>query len=283
MGGGIAAALAERGASVNAYDADPTALERLLADAPGVHAASSPAAAVDGAAALLTVVPGPAELAAVADDLLNVDPGPVPYAWLQMSTVGPPQIAEIAARAAARGITVTDVGIVGSPPQASAGELTLLVGGLDEVAAPARSVLDAIGSVMACGGSGTGMTVKVLANLLGGAITTATGEALAIGRRLGVPDAVLVEGLMATGARNVHLQGPYAERALRGDLRPAFTTTLALKDVRLGLDLAEQLNLPVPTSAGAASALEHSSAAGYAEADVTALFAALVHGPATDA
>ena len=269
MGGGIAAALAGRCVTVYAYDENREALGALPQE---VLRSGTIAAAVEAATTVLTVVPGPPELDVVADQILAAAARGTN--WLQMSTVSPNQVRRLWHRARVTEVELMDVAIVGTPTLAKQGELTVLVGGEDGSLDP--ELLAAIGTPVWCGSLGAGMTPKVIANLLSGAITTATGEALAIGRRSGIPDDVLVSTLMKTGARNGQLEGPYPERSMRGDIKTHFSTEVALKDVELGLELASELRLVAATGEGARAALMRSVAAGYQAADVTALLSALL-------
>ena len=107
---------------------------------------------------------------------------------------------EIGARLAARGIGYADAPVARTREAAARGELSIMVGATDAVFAHIRPVLETMGTdVTHCGPVGCGQVVKILNNMLVFQHTAALAEAIAIGRRNGVPPEVLLP-TMAKGS-----------------------------------------------------------------------------------
>ena len=80
---------------------------------------------------------------------------------------------------------------------AAKGDLSIMVGASPETFARVKPILDTMGSdVTHCGPIGCGQVVKVLNNMLVFQHTAALAEAMAIGRRHGVPPEVLLPTMM---------------------------------------------------------------------------------------
>ena len=135
MGGGIARSLRRAGVLGAACDLDPARVADLTGeDVVACASCTELATRVDivvvvvfDAAQVDAVLFGTGGIAEAAKDGLDV---------LVRSTIGPGDVARLAAGAAARGITLLDVGIAGGPELAARGELVTLVGG-DEAAVAA--------------------------------------------------------------------------------------------------------------------------------------------------
>ena len=113
------------------------------------------------------------------------------------------------------------------------------------------------------GGSGTGHVTKVLNNFLNGVTLAATAEVMVAGKKAGLALAQLLDVINAsTGVsfaslnRFPHIiEGDYLEGGLTG--------RLMAKDVRLYLDLAEELGVVTLVGPGTLAAFQVSNALGY--------------------
>ena len=188
----------------------------------GARIADSPAEAVRGAATVVTMVSDPAALREVADAAL---PGLPPDAvWLEMSSVGPEAVAELAGRLPA-GAALIDAPVLGSVDRAAEGRLRILAGG---ETAPVDGLLAHLGAVTRCGpvGSGAALKLVVINAMIGGVAVVA--DALALAERLGVP--------AGTAERELR-SGPLAGAAERAFHPTAdYPVALAAKDVALAGD-----------------------------------------------
>src|SRR5690606_973486 len=101
--------------------------------------------------------------------------------------------------------------------------------------------------VVRCGETGTGVTLKVVNNLLALTIFLADAEALSIAASAGLDQDITMEVLGQTGAANAALTGLVGKQLLPRQFDGAFRTALAHKDARIALELAERLGITTST------------------------------------
>ncbi|MGW7256348.1 NAD(P)-dependent oxidoreductase [Streptomyces sp. NPDC054834] len=187
----------------------------------GAVLAASPADAVRDADVVVTMLAGPAALASVAADAVPaVRTG---THWVEMSTVGPDAVRELADRLGDR-VTLVDAPVMGSTDRAAAGELGILAGG--DVSGVA-DVLARLGTVTRTGPLGSGAALKLVVNtaVLGGIAVVA--EALRLAGAL---------GLDADTARTTLANGPLGGVVARAFAEGVhFDTALVVKDLELAV------------------------------------------------
>ncbi|MGC4865266.1 NAD(P)-dependent oxidoreductase [Micromonospora sp. DT53] len=227
-----------------------------LVDA-GARAAGSPAEAVRDADVVITMLTDAVAVRQTVVDsgaALALRPGtPV----IEMSTIGPGGVAELATLLPA-GVPLVDAPVAGSAEAAETGRLVVLAGGEEAVVERVAPLLGTLGTVRRCGGSGRGAALKLVLNTALVTAVTAVADALAVADAVGVDRRTALDAL-ATGP----LGGAVA-RATTTDA--AFAATLAAKDARLALDVLG--DAPAPLLRAAASAL---AAARHPEGDIARL------------
>lgn len=125
LGGQLAASLIRAGFPVMVSDLDRSRAQPLLTA--GATWADDPTALASAVDAAITCLPSPKASAAVLDQLLPaLPPGGT---WIEMSTIGPDEVAAFAARAAGHGVAMLEAPVTGGVHRAAAGEITVLVGG----------------------------------------------------------------------------------------------------------------------------------------------------------
>jgi len=183
MGSSMALNLRKGGFDVLVHDL------RRAAAAPHLTAgcawAESPAALASEVDIVLTSLPGPREVEAVADGLLEAMRPGAP--WFDLSTNSPTVMRRLHARFAARGLPVLDAPVSGGPAGAKSGRLALWVGGERAVFDQYRNVLDAIGDqARFIGPIGAGSVAKLVHNAAGYAVWCALAEVFTMGVKAGV-------------------------------------------------------------------------------------------------
>jgi 3-hydroxyisobutyrate dehydrogenase len=125
-------------------------------------------------------------------------------AVLVIHTTGSPRTAQTIA-AKAPDVDVVDAPVSGGPHNIAAGEVTLFVGGSDDAFARVQPVLASYGDpVLHIGPVGSGQAVKLINNTLFAAQIGLLHEAVALGSRLGVDEAKLLESVThGSGASRV--------------------------------------------------------------------------------
>ena len=239
MGGGMARRLLGMGASVVGFDPVPASVQRFV-EAGGASLAS-PSEVARATSVVLTSLPDPT---AVRDVLLS-DEGLLAGARrgltvIETSTIDPLTIREIAKACAPKGVDLIDATLSGQPPQAAAGELTFLIGAAETLLETHRPLLEKLAKqVHRVGDVGDAKTVKLVNNLMALGNTAVAAEAFLLGLRCGMEPKRLYDILSTSGGRSHHFNYDFP-RVIAGDFSPGFKTQLALKDIRLILDLADR-------------------------------------------
>ncbi len=154
----------------------------------------------------------------------------------------------IGAGLTARGIGFADAPVARTREAAARGQLSVMVGASDAMFAHARPILETMGSdVTHCGPIGCGQVVKILNNMLVFQNTAALAEAIALGRRNGVPADVLLPAI-ALGSGDSFVLRSHGMKSMLPREYPerAFSTRYAMKDLSYALEMAEADGVDVP-------------------------------------
>lgn len=174
---------------------------------------------------------------------------------------------EIGARLEARGILYADAPVARTREAAARGELSITVGGSDAVFAHVRPILETMGSdVTHCGPIGCGQVVKILNNMLVFQNTAAIAEAIALGRRNGVPPEVLLPAI-ALGSGDSFVLRNHGMKSMLPRTFPerAFSTRYAMKDLSYALAMADAAGVDVPGARLTMQRLQDAEAAGHGD------------------
>ena len=174
------------------------------------------------------------------DGALQAEPKAATYA-IEMSTVSLPWISELNELAKQRGLHFLDCPVAGRPDVAESGQLKIFAGGSAEDVEAMRPVLDAISkSVMHVGDVGSGITFKLIYNVMGAIQVAACAEGMQACEAAGIDIAVAAEGFStgATGSPHVARHARYmAENSHEDPVQ--FSGSMRIKDVAYGIQLIE--------------------------------------------
>ncbi|MBO1114648.1 NAD(P)-dependent oxidoreductase [Bordetella petrii] len=272
MGSAMALNLREKGFDVMGWDIDPATRKRLASQ--GVTAGSTLAEALQGRAYVLSSLPNGA---CVRQSWLGKE-GMIELAdagatLIDLSTIEPSAMREVASRAVQRGLKVLDCPVSGGPVEARAGRLIVMAGGEAAVLAQARPLLEALGpTIRHTGEVGTAKVVKVINNTMAMGNLLVACEAFSLGEALGVDSATLFDVLSESGGRSMTFTKRFPP-ALMGDFEPRFKLELAEKDLALGLSMARELGVQVPAATLVRSLFGQALEEGYGGKDAVALLA----------
>mgnify|MGYP001229396110 CR=1 FL=1 len=238
MGITVARRLLDAGYLLKAFDPAPAAVARIRAL--GAAIAESPASASADAEAVLMLLPGPTQVeqcVAGSEGILDgARPGTI---VVDLSTVGPDTTRRMAQLAGEKGIGYLDAPVLGRP--ATVGQWALPVGGPIEELDRCRPLLESFAkNIIHIGESGSGHKVKLLNQLMFGAINAMTAEMMAVAAKVGVAPSLLYETITASQAGTVsNLFKELGRRISQDDYNePTFTVDLLVKDVKLGVQMA---------------------------------------------
>lgn len=164
---------------------------------------------------------------------------------IDCSTISPQVTKEIAAKLAEQGVKMLDAPISGGSEGAAKGTLSIMVGGDADQFQRALPVFQAMGKTIThIGPNGTGQTVKLVNQVLVVGNCLAMCEALLLAQAGGVDLQKTYEAISqgAAGSWMFTNRGP---QIMKRDWRPGFTIALQQKDLRLVLDAADELGVPL--------------------------------------
>lgn len=214
-------------------------------EALGATLAATPKAAAGGADVILSsLINDDASRASWngLDGALQAELKPGAYA-IEMSTVSLTWVSELNELAKARGLHFMDCPVAGRPDVAESGQLKVFAGGSAADVDAMRPVLDAISkSVMHVGGVGSGITFKLIYNVMGAIQVAACAEGMQACEAAGIDIAVAAEGFStgATGSPHVIRHSQYmAENSHENPVQ--FSGRNRIKDLAYGIGLIEDV------------------------------------------
>jgi len=271
MGGQMVARLLAKGHAVTGFNRTRSKAEWLVQK--GMKWASSPRevaraaditfAMVTNSSALTGIVEGP-------EGLVNgLGAGRV---FVDMSTVAPAASRAVAERVRSTGADMLDAPVSGSVITLQQGKLSVMVGGRRETFARVRPVLEDIGpKVTHVGDNGLALVLKIAINLQLAVQMMAFSEGVLIAEKSGIRRETAVDVMMhsAIASPMVQYRGPFVLEPLR---EAWFDVNMMQKDMLLAMDLARELDLPLPTSAVTNEFLTAARGMGFEKRDFACVF-----------
>jgi 2-hydroxy-3-oxopropionate reductase len=193
---------------------------------------------------------------------------------VDMSTISPKASAEMARLFKEKGVAMLDAPVSGGQKGAIDGTLSIMVGGDADVFAKCMPIFNALGrTITLVGSNGAGETVKLCNQVICAMNIVSMCEGMRLCRRAGVEVSKMVDVVSGgLGASNIITN--LAPKIIKDDMAPGFKLRLQQKDIRLALQLAEGLNLPLPASGLAHQIFRIAEAKGLGENGTQALIKA---------
>jgi 3-hydroxyisobutyrate dehydrogenase-like beta-hydroxyacid dehydrogenase len=190
------------------------------------------------------------------------------FVIVDCSTVSPLESSRIAKELGEKKIDFLDAPCTGSKSGAESGTLTFMVGGPPAVFERVRPWFLAMGkSLYYCGESGMGLRAKLTQNLILGNLLQAFNEGLVLSTKGGVDPALMLDILNNSAARS-GLIAAKAPAVFKRDFSTNFSVKWLSKDIRLAIDLASELGVPIPLTSLAQQLYQSAMAKGYGEEDI---------------
>jgi 3-hydroxyisobutyrate dehydrogenase len=245
MGKPMARNLLKAGYPLTVWNRSQPSIDELARD--GASPGSSPEDVARQSDVVITMVTDSPDVEKVAIGPRGIIEGARPgLVHIDMSTISPAVTRRIAARLAEKGIEMLDAPVSGGDTGAQAGTLSIMVGGKDEVFERCRPIFEVLGrTIVYCGPSGAGQTVKLCNQIVVALNNLAMCEALLFATKAGVDTRRMLEAVGAGAASSWALLN-LAPRILARDFRPGFKVAHQQKDLRLALETAEQQAIPLP-------------------------------------
>ena len=244
MGGPMCRNIIKGGHEVRIYDLSESAIKAC--EAVGGIAVNSIAETVAEAAIVMTSLPMPADVETVAigpDGILeNAAPGTI---YVDLSTNSPAMMKKIAEEMAKKDVVALDGPVSGGVDGAEKATIAIMVGGDRKAFDFCMPVFESFGkTIVHTGELGSGCVAKLVNNMIAFTNMVAGAEGLMMGVAAGM-DATVLNEIVRNSSGNSMGYRTVAKSALERDFSPAFTVDLAYKDLRLALELADELDMPL--------------------------------------
>lgn len=248
MGGPMASRLLDAGYALCVFDTSPKALAPLVAR--GARTAASPADVAASAATVLLSLPMPDIVQSVTLGEHGLIHGPMVQTVIDLSTTGPRAAAVAAAGLAGKNIAWVDAPVSGGVAGAKAGTLSVMVSCLKSVYPTIEPVLKNFGKLFFVGEKpGLGQSAKLANNLLGAAAIAVSAEAMAMAVKAGIDARTMIDIINVSSGRNSATLDKFPKSILTGKFDWGFATGLSYKDVRMCVDEAEAIGVPMVVGA----------------------------------
>jgi len=271
MGGPLARNLIRTGKDVLVFDLSEEAIQRALAA--GVSGKGAKSIDEIGACDLVfTSLPLPKHV----QDAMSGANGL--YAKLkngsihvELSTIDPQTAEGLAAEAKGKGIAYIQCTLGKTPAHAEKAEEPMFIGGDKALVDTLMDIFNIIGRPCHVGSIAASCAVKLISNMMGMTNLAVLAEGLRAGEKAGLDGKLLLELLQDTGARSFQMdvRGPWI---VASDFNTRFGLDLALKDVRLGMEMAKAWDLDLRAMEAALEYYKKGSAAGYGAEDCNAVY-----------
>jgi len=275
MGLPMASNLVKAGHAVVGHDLSPDNLARFAAA--GGTGAATLAEALDGAEAVVTMLPEGRHVEAVyAEVFARAAAGAL---LVDSSTIHVETARKVAALAAEKGFDMVDAPVSGGTGGAAAGTLTFMVGGPEAAFARAEPLLKVMGrTIVHAGTAGAGQAAKICNNMILGISMVGVCEAFALADRLGLEPQKLFDIASTSSGQCWSLTsycpvpGPVPASPANRDYQPGFASAMMLKDLKLSQDVAGSAGQATPLGAEAAQLYRLFVEQGNAGRDFSAIY-----------
>jgi 3-hydroxyisobutyrate dehydrogenase-like beta-hydroxyacid dehydrogenase len=241
MGGPMAGRLLDAGHALTLFDAREAAMRPLVQR--GARQADSITALAASVDTVLVSLPTPDIVRQVAEGLPAKG---MVRTFVDLSTTGPRVAREVAALLAAKGIAALDAPVSGGVAGAEKGTLAVMFSGPQDRRAALEPVLKVFGKLFYLGDKpGLGQTMKLANNLLSATAMAISSEAIVMGVKAGLDARTMVDVINVSSGRNTATQDKFPKSILTRSFDFGFTNGLMHKDVKLCVEEAEAMGVPM--------------------------------------
>lgn len=189
---------------------------------------------------------------------------------IDMSSAAPDIIISLEERVRAAGMHLLDSPVSGGNPMAKAGTLSIMTGGDKDIFERVRPMLETMGHPVYTGPAGSGDTVKLINNLISGAMLAAYAEGYAFADRAGLDPNIVFES-----TRSGFVGGPLYDNKIpmiiNRDFEPGARIAVHYKDIVNALHYAEKIGMSLPMTEEVFRNMDWMMQNGYADEDQAAM------------
>jgi 3-hydroxyisobutyrate dehydrogenase-like beta-hydroxyacid dehydrogenase len=187
------------------------------------------------------------------------------------STIAPAEVKTLARTLEKQGVKVLDVPISGGKEGAEAGTLTIMVGGEKAEFERCRNIFEAMGkNIYYLGALGSGLSLKLVNNLLVAVNGLAVAEAMVLGVKAGLDPQMMLD-IIPKSAGDSWMFRNRAYRMVDRDFTCRGELDILLKDLTFIMDMGRSLKIPLVLSAVAKEIFQMANCLGYGKEDDAAI------------
>lgn len=244
MGARMCARLIDAGHTLTVYDIN--AQSAALLGGRGAKRARSPIDVADSAELVFASLPSPAVVQDVALGASGLINGALIKTFVDLSTSGPRVATSISNALAAKNIVALDAPVSGGISGAAQGTLAVMVSGPRDSYEKVESILKIFGKPFFMGEKpGLGQTMKLANNLMAACAIAITSEGMAMGMKAGLDPKLMIDVLNVSSGRSSATEDKWPRSVLPRTFDFGFATALSFKDVRLCVEEAEAMGVPM--------------------------------------
>lgn len=268
MGNLMARNLIKAGFNLIVYDINPDATGEMQNE--GALVAESLSEVAKNSEIVMTMLPDSPDV----EEVYTGENGLVSGAhenlvFIDSSTISPDVTRKVGETVQASGAKMLDAPVGGSPVQAAAGNLIMLVGGEPEVIESCKDVLLTVGErIIHAGPLGSGEALKLSNNLTSALLVGMITEGFTLARGSGVKPEDLADLLKGNLPKIVPI---VIDKVLNKDFALGFKASLMHKDLRLGLQMAQSNDVALPLGALIKEMYQFVLNEGHGDLDLTSL------------
>jgi 2-hydroxy-3-oxopropionate reductase len=243
MGGPMALNMVAAGHQLVVHDIRPDALKPF---GNKIEIAASPAEVASAAEIVMVSLPRPEIVQNVVFGRDGITSGTRRRIFVDLSTTGPRLARAVSEELKKEDVVALDAPVSGGVAGAVKGTVAVMLSGPTPAADMVTPLLASIGKVFYVGAEpGMGQTMKLINNLLSATAQAATAEAIVMGTKFGLDPKLMIEVLNAGTGRNTATETKFPNDILTRRFKGGFALGLMVKDLKLALDTAENLHVPM--------------------------------------
>ena len=260
MGQSMAGHLLAAGYQVHVYNRTKSKTDALIAKGATWH--DTPGAVAAQSDLIITMVGFPSDVEEVYFGENGIIASAKEAILVDMTTSSPSLARKIAQEAAQKGLASIDAPVSGGDIGARDAKLTIMVGGEQAVFNHVLPVLQKLGtSIILQGGPGMGQHTKMCNQIVIASTIMGVAEGLSYAKKVGLDPAQVLQSIGGGAASGFQLNVLGAKMII-GDYAPGFYVEHFIKDLKIALSEAEQMNLALPGLSLAKSLFEKMAAKG---------------------
>ncbi|MDN2664109.1 NAD(P)-dependent oxidoreductase [Psychromonas sp. 14N.309.X.WAT.B.A12] len=271
MGNAMALNLVKAGLDVTVWNRNSDKCVDLVAQ--GAKQGSTPREVAETCDITFTIVSDPAAALAICEGpdgiIAGIGEG---RSYIDMSTVDDATSQKISAAITEAGGRFLEAPVSGTKKPAEDGTLIILAAGDKSVYDDALPAFEIMGKMSPyLGEIGQGAKMKLVVNMIMGGMLSIFSEGVSLGLKADLDGEQLLE-IIAAGAMANPMFAVKGPMLLAEKYDTSFPLKHMQKDMRLAVDLGDQLDLSLPTAATSNESFKQARKAGYADEDIAAIY-----------